>query len=176
MQNPAFNFGWKATHFKRENVKTTHYGIQSVRYLGPKMWNMVPDNIKNCNSLNKFKNSIKLWKPNECPCRLCKNWITQVGFMWFTSPFCSISEERELESFAWFSSKGIFFKGGGSLGGGEGLDRLCRFFGWFFQGSVETVHFLGISSLGNWMKFLYFLQWLSLSFVFVNMFVICLFI
>ena len=81
MQNPAFNFGWKATHFKRENVKTTHYGIQSVRYLGPKMWNMVPDNIKNCNSLNKCKNSIKLWKPNECPCRLCKNWITQVGFM-----------------------------------------------------------------------------------------------
>ena len=41
-------------------------------------------------------------------------------------------------------------------------------------GSAEMVHFVGISYLGNWAKFLYFLQWLSLSFVFVSMFVICL--
>ena len=34
----------------------------------------------------------------------------------------------------------------------------------------------GISSLGNWVKFLYFVQWLSLSSVFVSMFVICVFI
>ena len=33
----------------------------------------------------------------------------------------------------------------------------------------------GISSLGNWVKF-FFVQWLSLSSVFVSMFVICLFI
>ena len=36
IQNPAYNFRSEATHFKRENVKVTHYGIQSVRYLGPK--------------------------------------------------------------------------------------------------------------------------------------------
>ena len=36
IQNPAYNFRSEATHFKRENIKTTHYGIQSVRYLGPK--------------------------------------------------------------------------------------------------------------------------------------------
>ena len=81
IQNPAYNFRSEATHFKRENVKTTHYGIQSVRYLGPKIWDMVPNNIKNCSSLNKFKNSIKSWKPNECPCRLCKKYIVQVGFI-----------------------------------------------------------------------------------------------
>ena len=62
----------EATYFKRENVKTTHYGIQSVIYLGPKVWDMMPNNIKNCSSLNKFKNSIKSWKPNECPHRLRK--------------------------------------------------------------------------------------------------------
>ena len=81
IQNPAYNFRSEATHFKRENVKTTHYGIQSVRYLGPKIWDMVPNNIKNCSSLNKFKNSIKSWKSNECPCRLCKKYIAQVGFI-----------------------------------------------------------------------------------------------
>ena len=37
IQNPAYNFRLEATHFKRENVKVTHYGIQSVRYLGPKI-------------------------------------------------------------------------------------------------------------------------------------------
>ena len=58
-QNPAYNFRSEATHFKRENVKTTHYGIQSVRLLGPNIWDMVPNNIKSCRSLNKFKNSIK---------------------------------------------------------------------------------------------------------------------
>ena len=30
MQNAAYNFCSEATHFKRENVRTTHYGIQSV--------------------------------------------------------------------------------------------------------------------------------------------------
>ena len=80
-QNPAYNFRSEATYFKRENVKTTHYGIQSVRYLGPKIWDMVQNNIKNCNSLNKFKNSIKSWKPTECPCRLCKKYIAQIGFI-----------------------------------------------------------------------------------------------
>ena len=70
IQNRAYNFLSEATHFKRENVKTTHYGIQSVRYLRPKIWDMMPNNIKNCSSLNKFKNSINSWKPNEVPCRL----------------------------------------------------------------------------------------------------------
>ena len=68
----------------------------------------------------------------------------------------------------------VWFPGGG--GGGVGVRRLCRFCGRFAQGFGETVHILGISSLGNWVKFLYFVQWLSLSFVFVSMFVICLFI
>ena len=35
IQNPTYNFCYEATHFKRENVKTTRYGIQPVRYLGP---------------------------------------------------------------------------------------------------------------------------------------------
>ena len=48
--------------------------------------------------------------------------------------------------------------------------------GRFVKRSADTVHFLGISLLGNWVKFLYFLQWLSPSFVFVSMFVICLLI
>ena len=55
------------------------------------------------------------------------------------------------------------------------VHRLCGYVVRIAQGSAETKHFLEISSPRNWMKFLYFMQWLSLSSVFVSMF-ICLFI
>ena len=38
-------------------------------------------NIRESNSLNEFKNLIKFWKPDTCPCRLCKSYIAQVGFI-----------------------------------------------------------------------------------------------
>ena len=81
LKEPHYNLRSEATHFKREKVKSTHYGIQSVRYLGPKIWNIVPQNIRESNSLNEFKSLIKFWKPDACPCRLCRNYIFQVGFI-----------------------------------------------------------------------------------------------
>ena len=78
IKEPHYNLHSKASHFKRENVKSTHYGIQSVRHLGPKIWNIVPQNIRESNSLNEFKSLIKFWKPDTCSSRLCKNYITQV--------------------------------------------------------------------------------------------------
>ena len=53
-------------------MKTVHYGLQSVRYLGHKIWELVPSNIKYSNSLSKFKKLIKSWNPEACLCRLCK--------------------------------------------------------------------------------------------------------
>ena len=29
------------------NVRTTRYGLDSISYLGPKIWDLVPDEIKN---------------------------------------------------------------------------------------------------------------------------------
>ena len=51
-------------------------------YLAPKIWNRVPQNIRESNSLNEFKSLIKFWKPDTCPCRLCQKDIAQVGFIW----------------------------------------------------------------------------------------------
>ena len=166
IQNPAYNFRAGATYFKRENVKKNHYGIQSVGYFGAKLWDTVPNNIKNCSWLNKVKNSIKSWKSNECPYRLCKKYITQVGFIWFTSSFCNISEEKKLYIFCIFCdfsytdfSMGkfhvvfrdiLFFLAGAGTrgGGGERVHRLCRFFWRFVPEFAETVHFLGTSLQG----------------------------
>ena len=54
-QNPLFNLRSSCNQFGRENIKALHYGLQSVRYLDPKIRKLVPNNIKCNNSLSKFK-------------------------------------------------------------------------------------------------------------------------
>ena len=81
LQNPSYNLRSSCNQFRRENIKTVHYGLQSVRYLGPKIWELVPNNIKCSNSSSKFKKFIKSWKPEACPCRLCKTYNAQVRFI-----------------------------------------------------------------------------------------------
>ena len=76
------------THDLRNNrcwdimrVRTVHYGTETVRYRGPKTWEMLPQIIKASKTLQEFKNKIKLWKPNDCTCRLCKTFIPNLGFI-----------------------------------------------------------------------------------------------
>ena len=74
----------------------------------------------------------------------------------------------ESGNFAWFSV-GDFFEGGGSTASLPIFWAICpRVCG---DGA-----FPGDFPVGSCVKFFYFLQWLSLSFVFTSMFVICLFV
>ena len=50
-------------------------------YLDPKVWELVPENLKRINSLTNFEKQIKKWNPENCPCRLCKTYIQHVGFI-----------------------------------------------------------------------------------------------
>ena len=81
LQNPSYNLRSSCCQFRKENIKTVHYGLQSLRYLGPKNWELVPNNIKYSNSLSKFKKLIKSRKPEVCPCKLYRTYIAQAGFM-----------------------------------------------------------------------------------------------
>ena len=69
LQNPSYSLRSSCNQFMRENIKTVHYGLQPKRYLGPKLWELGPNNIKYSNSVKK---SIISWKPEACPCSLCK--------------------------------------------------------------------------------------------------------
>ena len=71
-QEPYCNFRSETSYFRRKNIKITRTYIQPVRFLGPKIWVMVPQNIKNCKSLQEFKRLIKVWKPESCPWRMYK--------------------------------------------------------------------------------------------------------
>ena len=81
LQNPSYNLRSTCNQFRRGNIKTVHYGLQSVRYIGPKIWELVPNNIKYCDSLSKFRKLIKSWRLESYPCRLCKTYIAHLGFI-----------------------------------------------------------------------------------------------
>ena len=63
------------------NVKTSIYGTETVTYKSSQLWNLVPPEIKNKDSLAHFKYGIKKWICTNCPCRLCKTYITELGFI-----------------------------------------------------------------------------------------------
>ena len=63
------------------NVKTALYGTETLSYLGPKIWNLVSFDIRACATEQIFPQNIKKWKPDRCPCRLCKIYIPNLGFI-----------------------------------------------------------------------------------------------
>jgi hypothetical protein len=67
-------------YFEIPRVKSV-FGEESVAVLGPKTWNMLPENLKQIRSLEGFKSKIRKWKPTNCPCRICKHYIAGVGFI-----------------------------------------------------------------------------------------------
>ena len=85
--NSLFEFSNKnynlrnASILKRKRYFTVHYGSESLVSLAPKIWELVPDSIREVKTLSIFKNEIKAWTTDKCPCRLCKNCIGQVGFI-----------------------------------------------------------------------------------------------
>ena len=67
--------------WESNNIRTVNYGSETVTYMGPKIWELVPTNIRNANNLLVFKQKIKSWKPQGCPCRLCKSFVSELGFI-----------------------------------------------------------------------------------------------
>ena len=70
-----------SSDLKHVTPVTECYGKNSIRYLGPKIWEIVPLHCKNSSNLGIFKSRIKEWIPVNCPCRLCKHFIYGVGFL-----------------------------------------------------------------------------------------------
>ena len=50
------------------------FGGKSLRYYGPRIWNLFPFHVKSSENLKAFKNIIKNWSVACCKCR-CVNVI-----------------------------------------------------------------------------------------------------
>ena len=67
--------------WQTSNIRTEAYGNETLLNRGFKTWQLLPEMIKNSESLNEFKARIKIWDPKECTCRLCKIYIKDVGYL-----------------------------------------------------------------------------------------------
>ena len=67
--------------YRRPQIRSVLNGTETIAFLGPKIWDLVPLEIKQKESVNAFKKAIKTWIPKGCPCRLCKNYTAGIGFI-----------------------------------------------------------------------------------------------
>ena len=64
--------------FKSRNIRTESYGIETAAFVGSKIWTNMPKELKENTLRNEFKSKIKTWKPENCPCKLCKIYIQRI--------------------------------------------------------------------------------------------------
>ena len=69
-----------APTFCSRNIKAVRYGLQTISYVASKIWNLVPKEMKQIPTVNEFKAKMKIWKLGDCPCRLCRTYLPQIGF------------------------------------------------------------------------------------------------
>ena len=66
-----------------KRVNTSRFGTQSSRFLGPKIWNNQPSNIKSEISFPKFKEYIKTCLGPKGRCKVCINMRTENVLLFF---------------------------------------------------------------------------------------------
>ena len=88
IMNEVFNFQENerynlrsGIHLASRNMHTAHFGTDTISSLGLKMWKLIPDKIKHASTLSAFKDKVKFWTINNCPCRLCKIFVKDLGFV-----------------------------------------------------------------------------------------------
>ena len=65
--------------FATERKRTVWYGLETISYRYPQLWSLLPESLKEMNSLSQFKRNITHWICRDCPCRLCKVYIQNLG-------------------------------------------------------------------------------------------------
>ena len=69
------------SQFTIPSIHSVYNGRESVSFMDPKIWKLIPPAFKQIKSLSGFKKAIKEWKPSNCSFRICKTYISQVGFL-----------------------------------------------------------------------------------------------
>ena len=77
---PGVRYPWENI-FQTQNIRTVTWGTESLSHLGPKIWSILPLQLKKLPTFKLFKPAIRLWRPDACPCRICKFYLAGVGFI-----------------------------------------------------------------------------------------------
>ena len=68
-------------HFSIPHVRILYNGTEIISFLGPKVQDIVPTELKEMKTLSTFKPGIKNWWPQNFPCRLCKQYLLKICFI-----------------------------------------------------------------------------------------------
>ena len=79
-ENASYNLRSGVT-VTRRNIRTNKFGFETITTIGAVLWRNLPNDIKNSDSLNIFKHRIKQWTPDNCPCKICRNFIKNLGYI-----------------------------------------------------------------------------------------------
>ena len=67
--------------FATKRKKTAKMGLETLTYRSPKLWPILPEKVRQINSLVQFKESVKKWVCIDSPSRLCKLYLPNIGFL-----------------------------------------------------------------------------------------------
>ena len=69
------------TDFFALSVRASHYGLNFLSYFAGKVWDFLPQDIKNLQDLDKFKRKIRHWEQKNCHCKLCRVYLHNVDYI-----------------------------------------------------------------------------------------------
>ena len=87
LMNDIFHFVEKPYNLRsnytleRKRDHTVYHGSESLSSLAHKLWNRLPNLIKNSAFLKEFKTKINTWEFDRCPCKTCKKYVERVEFI-----------------------------------------------------------------------------------------------
>ena len=73
-----FNYNLRS---QTDFVRTSCFGLNSLKYLATKIWDTVSCDIKSTGNLNSFKEKIRNWGPKRCHCKLCRQYVHGIGYV-----------------------------------------------------------------------------------------------
>ena len=71
----------KSQEMRQQKVRTVRYGLKTALYRAPQLWSLVPTDLNSVPNVNHFKSKIKHWKCTECPCKLCRTYLRNIGYV-----------------------------------------------------------------------------------------------
>ena len=79
-RNNTFNLR-NFQEFVTKRERALKMGLETLKYRSPQLWSILPEKLRQINSLVQFKESVRKWDCIDCPCRLCKLYLPNIGFL-----------------------------------------------------------------------------------------------
>ena len=71
-KNHSYPFRYQKT-VEVPQVKTARYGTRSFRSTAAKIWNSLPQHVRDVTSFNVFKKQMNAWSGGTCTCSFCSD-------------------------------------------------------------------------------------------------------